>query len=117
MGKEASPPTTIAEEEDDDDDDVAEGIPSVDASNVANAKVVGASGAVSPPVVVGGGGSVVVDGGGQGGGKKVPPAKQAPPEPLVKPKEPLPVKITKAPKEEYVLSKARQVVKTRIVDA
>ena len=68
-------------------------------------------------MVVGGSGSVVVGSGGKGGGKKQP-AKQAPPEPLVKPKEPLPVKITKALKEEeYVLSKARQVVKTRIVDA
>jgi hypothetical protein len=109
-----APPTT---EEDDDDDEDIEGVPPVDAGTVANTKVVGAGGAVSPRVVGGGGGSVMVDGGGQGGGKQ-PPVKQAPPEPLVEPAKPIPVKITKAPKEyAYEFSKARLVVKERIVEA
>jgi hypothetical protein len=88
-----APPTTTTEEDDDDDEEIAEGVPPVDASTVANAEKVGASGADQSRVVVTGG-EPWVGGGGQGGGKQAP-VKQAPPEPLVEPAKPIPVKITR----------------------
>jgi hypothetical protein len=51
----APPPPTGEEGDDDDDEDIAEGIPPVDASTVANAEKVGASGADQSRVVVTGG--------------------------------------------------------------
>jgi hypothetical protein len=66
-----APPTTTTEEDDDDDEEIAEGVPPVDASTVANAEKVGASGADQSRVVVTGG-EPWVGGGGQGGGKQAP---------------------------------------------
>lgn len=85
-GEGVSPATTAA-----DNDDVAEGIPSVDVGTVANAVKVGASGADQSQVAVSSGESSVGSGWEASSGKQTPPLKQTPPEPLVKPKKPLPL--------------------------